>query len=145
MSRSSLIVMWSIVALVVGLSLVPYGEKTNPKSEKKLALQAPQKVIKILKKSCFDCHSNETKWPWYSDVFPLAWSIKDHVKNARASLNFSLWESYSEKKQKHLKEEIYRKTGRVMPLAEYMLFHSEAKLTPDEIKTVREWAEQKHF
>ena len=133
----------SLILLVtfVAMSFVPYGEKNNPKTPPSQTLQAPKEVMEIFKKACFDCHSNETKWPWYSSVFPLSWSIKDHVKNGRRSLNFSIWNTYSQEKQQELKESIYRKAGTIMPLAEYILFHPEAKLTKEEIKKVKNWAE----
>ena len=145
-----------LVGLFVVMSLLPYGEKTNPKTNPDLALKAPQKVMRILKKSCYDCHSNQTKWPWYSSIFPLSWSIKDHVKNGRLALNFDIWNSYSKEKQQQKKQKIYTKTGTTMPVASYLWFHKDAKLSKDEIKIIKDWASkeeeiveskitQKHF
>ncbi len=129
-----------IVVVFTLLSLLPYGERTNPKSDPSLAIDAPKDVMKILQKSCYDCHSNQTKWPWYSYVFPLAWSIKDHVKNGRASLNFDEWKRYSKEKQQKLLYSIAQKTGTTMPLKQYLWFHKDAKLSKAEVERIRKWA-----
>jgi hypothetical protein len=140
MSKSAKLT-WSIlIATFVLMSLIPYGEKTNPPVDEKLTLKAPKEVMEIFKRSCYDCHSNQTKWPWYSSVFPLSWSIKDHVKNGRASLNFDKWETYSKEKQEKLKEEIARKAGTIMPLKDYLWFHGDAKVSKKERKIIQDWA-----
>ncbi len=129
-----------LIGTFVLMSLIPYGEKTNPPVDEKLTLKAPKEVMDIFKRSCFDCHSNRTKWPWYSSVFPMSWSVRDHVKNGRMALNFDLWNSYTQEKQKKLRQSIARKTGSTMPLADYLWIHIDAKLTKDEIKIIRDWA-----
>ncbi len=112
---------------------------TNPQSEAHLEIQAPQEIKAILKKSCFDCHSNETKFPWYSNVAPVSWMVSKHVNNARSLINFSTWESYSqEEKEKKLKE-IFRAVYAAMPLPSYLLMHDEAQLTKEERTFIREW------
>jgi hypothetical protein len=142
MSKSAKLVWGILIATFVIMSLIPYGERTNPPVDEKLALKAPKDVDAIFKRACYDCHSNQTKWPWYSYVFPLSWSIKDHVKVGRARLNFDKWYSYSEEKRLKLRDGIFRKTGTIMPLVEYVLFHSEAKLSKEDIKKVRDWASE---
>jgi hypothetical protein len=122
------------------MSLIPYGEKTNPPVDPSLTIKAPQNIMAIFKRSCFDCHSNQTQWPWYSSVFPLSWSIYEHVKNGRASMNFNKWNSYSQEKQEKLREAIARKVGTIMPLKEYLWFHSDAKITKKERQIVQDWA-----
>lgn len=129
-----------LIGVFVFFSLIPYGERTNPEVDEKLTLHAPEDVLKPLKRSCYDCHSNQTRWPWYSYVFPLAWSVKDHVKNGRAALNFDKWYAYSEEKRQELKNDIYNKTGVTMPLKQYVWFHKEAKLSKDEIEKIKNWA-----
>ena len=130
-----------IVLVFVIFQFIPYGkEKTNPKVDKTLEVQAPKNVMKLLKKSCYDCHSNETNWPWWSYIAPASWSIHDDVINGRKALNFSIWNKYSIKKQEKLKKEIYRTVAGPMPLPQYVWLHKNAKLTNDEIKTIREWA-----
>jgi len=131
-----------LLAIFVLFSLLPYGEKTNPKVDPKLTLQAPKPVMDILKRSCYDCHSNQTKWPWYSSVFPMSWSVMDHVKNGRRALNFDLWNKYEEEKRWEALEEIVEKTkAHKMPLPSYLWLHSEAKLTKKDLQILEEWAQ----
>ncbi len=122
------------------MSLLPYGERSNPKTDPALALDAPKEVVEIFEYSCYDCHSNRTKWPWYSYVFPLSWSIKDHVKNGRTSLNFDIWNTYDEEKRQKLKFEIARRSGVTMPLGQYLWFHKDAKIIQKEKETIQNWA-----
>lgn len=71
-------------------------EKTNEKTPKELEIKAPENIKTLLKNACYDCHSNETKWPWYSKVAPFSWVINSHVKDGRKALNLSIWENYNE-------------------------------------------------
>jgi len=130
-----------IVLVFVIFQFIPYGkDKTNPKTDKALEVNAPQNVKAILKKSCYDCHSNETKWPWWSYVAPASWSISDDVTGGRKTLNFSIWKKYSPKKIKKLKKDIYRTVAGPMPLPQYTWVHKGTKLTKQEIKLIRNWA-----
>ncbi len=130
-----------IVLVFVLFQFIPYGkEKTNPKTDKTLKIKAPKNVMKLFKRSCYDCHSNETKWPWWSYVAPFSWSISDDVRGGRKALNFSIWNSYTPKKQEKLKKEIYRTVAGPMPLPQYIWLHQDAKLSKDEIKSIRDWA-----
>ncbi len=130
-----------IVLVFVAFQFIPYGkEKTNPKADKALEIKAPENVMKLFKRSCYDCHSNETKWPWWSYVAPASWSIYDDVINGRKTLNFSTWKNYTLKKQQKLKKEIYRTVAGPMPLPQYIWLHKNAKLTGNEIRTIRDWA-----
>ncbi len=114
-------------------------EKKSEASSKDLEIKAPISVMKVLKKSCYDCHSNETKWPWYSNVAPFSWIISQNVKNARLGVNFSIWESYTkEQKEKKLKA-VFRTVYASMPLQGYLKFHKEANLSKSERKMIRDW------
>lgn len=128
-----------IIFVVVILMQFIQTEKTNLITPKELEIRAPKEVMDIFKKACYDCHSNEVKWPWYSYVAPFSWSIASHVKHGRAWLNFSTWENYSEEdKQKRLKG-IYRSVYAAMPLGSYIYFHEEANLSKDERNLIRAW------
>jgi len=134
-------VLGTIVLVFVIFQFIPYGkDKTNPKTDKTLEINAPQNVKAILKKSCYDCHSNETKWPWWSYVAPISWSISDDVIGGRETLNFSIWKKYSPKKIKKFKREIYRTVAGPMPLPQYTWVHKGTKLTKQEVKIIRNWA-----
>lgn len=102
---------------------------------------APPEVAAVLKKACYDCHSNETVWPWYSQVAPVSWLVAHDVNDGRKHLNFSEWQGYEEgRKLKKLKE-IDEEVGEgEMPMAIYLPAHPEAKLTDAEKKLLTDWA-----
>ncbi len=114
-------------------------EKTNITSNKNLEIKAPEHIKNVFKTSCYDCHSNEVKWPWYSDIAPFSWVIDRNVKNARASLNFSLWETYTKEDKKKKLKKIFRTAYAPMPPASYILFHDEADLTKEQRTMIRDW------
>lgn len=114
-------------------------EKINPTSDKNLEITAPQNIQTMLKTSCFDCHSNHTVWPWYSNVAPMSWIIQDHVVNGRKALNFSLWNEYNDDEKKKKKKKIYRAVYGAMPLDSYLSAHDEAKLTKEQREIIRTW------
>lgn len=93
----------------------------------------PQDVGMILKTACYDCHSHQSKWPWYSKVAPVSFWIGHHVEEGREHLDFSQWGTYSEKKADHKLEEIIEevKEGE-MPLESYTWVHGEARLSADQ-------------
>ena len=114
-------------------------DQTNVAVEKDLEIKAPIEIMTIFKNSCYDCHSNEVKWPWYSQVAPFSWTITNHVDNGRDWLNFSIWETYTdEEKEKRLKG-IYRTAYAIMPLPTYIWLHKEADLTKEQRNLIRDW------
>lgn len=114
-------------------------EKTNPVSDSSLEMKAPKEIKELLVNACYDCHSNQTVWPWYSSIAPASWIIKGHVEDGRRSLNFEEWESYTEKeKAKHLKE-IYRSVYASMPPKDYIRMHDKADLSKEERELIRVW------
>ena len=114
-------------------------EQTNIAVEKELEIKAPLEIMTMFKQSCYDCHSNEVKWPWYSQIAPFSWTITKHVDNGRKWLNFSIWETYTkEEKEKKLKG-IYRTAYAIMPLPTYIWLHEEADLTREQRNLIRDW------
>lgn len=97
----------------------------------------------VFETSCYDCHSNNTTYPWYNNVAPISYWIADHVNEGKEHLNFSEWDSYSMDKKDHLLEEIEEvvKQGE-MPLTEYAYLHSDAKLSDIEVNELVEWVKQ---
>ena len=81
---SSVIAVGVVVALAA-IQLVPV-HRTNPPV--RVEVNAPEEVMAIIQRACYDCHSNETRWPWYSRVAPVSWFVVSHVKKARGDLNF---------------------------------------------------------
>lgn len=102
----------------------------------------PAGVRQILARACYDCHSNNTKYPWYAAVQPLAWWLNDHVTEGKAELNFSEFAAYDAKravrKLQAVADEVHE---RHMPLKSYLLVHPEAKLTEADVALVTTWAE----
>ena len=129
-----------LIGVVVFFQVIPYGEKTNPSVNKSLEIKAPKKTMDILKRSCYDCHSDETKWPWYSYVAPISWSVYDHVEQGRRAVNFSKWENYSQNKKLEIKKGVFRTVRGAMPLSQYTFIHTEAKLNKQDIKELQNWA-----
>jgi hypothetical protein len=103
--------------------------------------RVPPEVAGVLKRSCMDCHSNRTDWPWYSNVAPASWFVIDHVNHGRRHLNFSEWGKYDRRRADDLLGDICR-TARsgFMPLNSYTLVHRGAQLTPADVKTLCDWA-----
>lgn len=131
--------------LIIALSLVAIQfiapEKTNPKVDKSLALNSSLDVERILKNSCYDCHSYETKWTSYADIAPFSWLIIGHVDNGRKALNFSKWSEIDhETKEKRLRRVIQTTSNGMMPLSSYVSFHEEAELSSSDKKVLRDWA-----
>ena len=119
-------------------------DKTNPpvEQEKNFAniVNAPANITSMLKKSCYDCHSYETKYPWYTNIAPVSWWIKGHINEAREELNFSEWASYSDKRKKHKLEECGEMIGEGdMPLRAYLWQHSEARLSDAQRTELVNW------
>ena len=102
----------------------------------------PNDVAAILKTSCYDCHSYETNYPWYSNVAPVSWWVGHHIEEGREELNFSEWTKYSPKKAQHkLKEMIEEIHERKMPLPSYTWMHPESNLSPEQREILTQWIE----
>lgn len=105
------------------------------------AMQVPENVQAILKRSCFDCHSNETTYPWYSKIQPSAWFLADHIAEGRHELNFSAFNTYQTRRKKKKLEEVCEQVqAKAMPLPSYLWIHWDAKMSDEDIKTLCDWA-----
>ena len=104
------------------------------------SMQIPENVQKILTISCKDCHSNETNYPWYSQIQPIARFLKDHIDEGRNELNFSVWNTYEPRKKKRKLEEVCEQIeAKEMPLPSYLWIHWSAKLSENDIKNLCDW------
>ncbi len=129
-------------ALAVGtaviIQLVPVGRSNPPLGGEILA---PPDVHGMLRRACYDCHSNETNWPWYSYVAPISWLVVGHVKEGRQHLNFSTWNEYDmgqiERKLEEISEEVEEGA---MPLGQYLWLHPDARLSEQDREALRIWA-----
>jgi len=105
--------------------------------------QMPENVRQIFVRSCNDCHTNKTTYPWYSNVAPLSWQIVDHIDHGRSHLNLSVWNTYElRKKRKKLDEICEQVTDGEMPLDQYLWLHFDAKLSPEDVKAICDWTQQ---
>jgi hypothetical protein len=102
-----------------------------------------EEILGIIKISCFDCHSNQTHFPWYSKLAPSSWLLAGHIEKGRNQLNFSAWESYNKRKKIGMLEAINEVvTSGEMPLKSYTLIHRDARLSSGEISTLAKWTEE---
>ena len=129
----------SIAVLLLAMQMVTCS-RTNPA----IVAQAPvsPEVSGLLRKACFDCHSNESVWPWYSRVAPVSWLVWSDVTEGRDHLNFSEWPSEPAKQRKHLKRIRDEIQGGDMPLWFYLPLHSAARLSSAEKRTIVDWTKQ---
>ncbi|MGE5400207.1 MAG: heme-binding domain-containing protein [Ignavibacteriales bacterium] len=130
-SRKKKIGIWiasGIIILLLVIQLIPVDHSTG----NNIVINEPkwdsERTREYAKRACFDCHSNQTKWPGYSYIAPVSWFVTDHVHEGKRKLNFSEWK-YTPKKAKRIISEIKRGE---MPLKSYLLLHPEARLTDTE-------------
>ena len=135
-----------VIGCIVLLVIIQFIriDKTNPEVviENDFIVQTnpPEHIQTILKTSCYDCHSNESTYPWYTNVAPISWWVKQHINEAREELNFSEWGTFKTKRQKHKLEECFEMIEESeMPLPSYLIVHSEAKLTSEQKNELVAW------
>ena len=113
--------------------------KENIAVDKNFEIKAPLEVMNILKTSCYDCHSNEVKYPWYSNVAPFSWVISTHITEGKKALNFSTWENYSQEDKDEKMKTIFRTAYASMPLPSYIFLHENSNLTKEQRSMIRDW------
>jgi hypothetical protein len=138
-----IIVVFGVLALAGIQAIRP--ARTNPSSNPADALtshiRVPSDAAAILDRSCRDCHSNDTRWPWYSRVAPASWLVIDHVNHGRSHFNLSDWGTYDRQRQAELLKnscELARKAS--MPMPSYLLAHRGARLSAADVDTLCTWA-----
>lgn len=139
------IIAWIALIALVAIQFFPvdYNQsETIPQTDFMLVNNVPVTVEKSLQVSCYDCHSNNTQYPWYSQITPVNFWMAEHIDNGKKHLNLSKWNSYSVKKKDHKIEELIEVVeDKSMPLESYTWVHAEAKLSEAEIESVKEWAQ----
>ena len=132
-----------VVAVLIGGAQVVRLTATNPPVHGDLV--APPEVKRVLRRACYDCHSNETEWPWYSAIAPTSWVIRRDVNEGRRRLNFSDWADYEsdpETAVQKLRQIATAVASRDMPPTYYRLLHAAARLTATQREVVSRWCEQ---
>jgi hypothetical protein len=118
----------ALVVLVVAIQLVPYGRPVpNPPTGREPRWDSPR-TRELVARACFDCHSNQTQYPWYSYVAPVSWLVTSDVKDAHSKLNFSEWDGI----QREAGSAVEQVQKGEMPLWYYLPLHSDARLSADE-------------
>ncbi|GLB53748.1 heme-binding protein [Neptunitalea chrysea] len=131
-----------VVVFIVMQFIQPAKNTSNeiPRTDFIVMNTPPSEVATILKTSCYDCHSNNTNYPWYGSVAPVSYILANHVNDGKKHLDFSRWGTYNQRQKEHILEEIREEVEeRHMPLTSYINMHEEAAMTNDEIKTIIDW------
>ena len=132
-----------LLIALVGIQFMPTTRNQRdmvPKTDFMVVNNVPTEVERIITTSCYDCHSNNTEYPWYNRVQPVAWFLEGHIKEGKEELNFNEWDTYSSRrKNSKLKSIISQIEDDEMPLSSYTIIHREAKLSKEEKKIVFEW------
>lgn len=127
-----------VVGLIVLIQFWPV-ERTNPRVSSDI--QTPKEVEEVLRAACYDCHSNETRWPWYSHVAPVSWLIAHDVTEARDRFNLSEWGSVPAEERQVLVRQMWKEVEKGgMPLPVYRIMHPEARLSENQKSVLRDWA-----
>ena len=130
----------ALLILFVLIQLITVN-RNNPEFDVEFDFDAPVEIREIVVNSCFDCHSNQTDWPWYSYVAPMSWLVTSHVNDGRQQFNFSEWLKYPEEKQQKIKAEMIEEIEEGdMPLPGYLMLHSNAEITDEKLLVLKSWA-----
>ena len=130
----------TLFLLLAAFIVIQFFQPDRSTPEPKGELKAPPEVMNVLEQSCYDCHSYETDWPWYSYVNPIGWLVGYDVSHSREYVNFSNWQEYGAQKQYLIRQEILEvvESGE-MPLPRYLWMHDEAELTPEDYIAIKKW------
>jgi hypothetical protein len=131
---------WTGIGITfLAFQLVPI-DRENPPVESEVS--APEEVREILERACYDCHSNESRWPWYGYIAPTSWLVAYDIDEARDHMNFSTWNQYDEDEQIDMIEEVWEEVEEgEMPPFFYTPFHPPAQLDEKDRAVLREWSE----
>lgn len=144
LNKKNIIITLAVILLVMQFFTIDKTRKAADPSKDFITLTQPsEELTNILRTACYDCHSVETKYPWYTSVAPISWWIAHHIDEGSEHLNFSAWGDYSPKKQDHKLEEFYEEVEEgEMPLFSYTLVHGEAQLSDDQREKLISWVKE---
>ena len=141
MKRFGRLVKWAALAVCVAFIVIQFVpvDRTNPPLQGEFHGSA--EVVSVLRRACYDCHSNETVWPWYSRIAPVSWVIAHDVNVGRADLNFSTWNQLSAEKQAEAIKESWEEVAEgKMPTWYYVALHPETRLSAADKSVLRTWS-----
>jgi Haem-binding domain len=135
---ASLLLVWLLASVLV--HALPHEASDRAGAPLLLGADIPPSVVDVFAQACINCHSEKTRWPWYSNVAPVSWLVENDVKRARGRLNLSRWDRLDTAEQRLLLTAIATVIeNREMPLHRYVVFHPEVKLSADDSVQVIEW------
>jgi hypothetical protein len=145
MSKRKKIFLYLLVGIIVLIQFYPVERPAvntdNPNDISK-HVNVPKNISIILKSSCYDCHSNETVYPWYANIAPVKWWVYEHIEHGREHLNFSEWSTISKLDKAEILDDLSSEViEKEMPLKYYPWMHKEAKLSDADREALSEWAE----
>lgn len=145
--KISKIILLILLIVFVGIQFVPTKRNQSvviPDTDFMVVNVVPQSIYNLLQTSCYDCHSNNTSYPWYNKVQPVAWILENHIEEGKAELNFSEWDNYSKRRKKSkLKSIISQIEDDKMPLTSYTLIHRDAVLSKEQKTEIIDWINKK--
>ena len=137
------IILLILFIVFVGIQFVPTKQNQSdsvPKTDFMVVNDVPKDIINKLQVSCYDCHSNNTIYPWYNKIQPVAWLLENHIKEAKAELNFNEWDLLSNRrKMSKLKSIISQIEDDEMPLSSYTLIHRNAIFSEAEKQRITQY------
>lgn len=137
------IILLILLIVFVGIQFIPTKRNQSesiPNTDFMVVNNVPQNIYNSLQTSCYDCHSNNTSYPWYNKVQPVAWFLENHIEEGKAELNFSDWNTYSNRRKKSkLKSIVSQIEDDKMPLISYTLIHKDAVLTQKQKTEIIDW------
>ena len=140
MKKKILIILVVLFAAIQFFRIDRINPKVDPQKDFFTISNPPEEIRTIFKNSCYDCHSNQTIYPWYSNIAPVSWMLKSHINKGRENMNFSEWGDYSPDEQKDILETCQEKIkADEMPLSSYTLIHSNAKFDEKKKALLFDW------
>ncbi len=135
-----------VIVLFIGFVVLQFFgiDKTNPPINQAETLEAttqvPENLQAIFKRSCDDCHTNKSVYPWYANITPISWQVAHHIEDGRKHLNFSVWQTYEDKKKRRKLGEVCEEVENgAMPDNQYLWIHWDAILTAEDKKIICDW------
>ena len=137
------IILLILLIVFVGIQFIPTKRNQSesvPDTDFMVVNNVPQNIYNSLQTSCYDCHSNNTSYPWDNKVQPVAWFLENHIEEGKAELNFSEWDSYSNRRKiSKLKSIVSQIKENKMPLSSYTMIHKDALLDDIQKKEIIDW------
>ncbi|HRO46612.1 heme-binding domain-containing protein [Agriterribacter sp.] len=134
-----------VLIVLTGIQFIKPASNENGQalpSDISTTISIPSNVQLILQTACYDCHSNNTNYPWYASIQPMGWLLNNHIKDGKKELNFSEFGSYSLRRQlSKLKSIASQVKDDEMPLASYTMLHRKARLTKEQKALITDWAQ----